>query len=78
MNTAVPVKLIASGNPLCFAPGAGMALCCLGPVEVLAAKGATPVEALQTEGCSSIGGGRSLAEALSGGLHPAELQSLSP
>jgi hypothetical protein len=60
MNTAPPVQIIASGNPLCFTPEAGMAPCCLDPAEALATKGATPIEASQSEGCSSIDGSRSL------------------
>ena len=78
MNTAVPVQIIASGNPLCFAPEAGMVPRCLDPAEVLATKGAAPIEAWQSQDCSSIDGSGSLTEALSGWFHPAELQSLPP
>jgi hypothetical protein len=78
MNWAPPVQIIASGNPLCFTPEAGMAPCCLDPAEVLATKGATPIEASQSEGCCSMDASQSLTEALSGRLHPAELQSLPP
>ena len=78
MNTGLPVLIIASGNPLCFTPEAGMAPCCLDRSEVLATKGAPPIEAWQREGGSSIDDYGSLTEALPERLHPAELQRLPP
>jgi hypothetical protein len=78
MNTAAPVQIIASGNPLCFAPEAGMAACCLDTAKILATEAAVPIEALESEGCNPIDGSGGLTKALSGRLHPAEIQRLPP
>jgi hypothetical protein len=77
MNTAAPVQLIASDNPLCFTPEAGMASCCLDAARTLAPTGANALGALQTSGSGANGSARNPRQAQSGELRPAEIHCLT-